>query len=124
MFIRHFNIVGLLGIVHKVMVTSIDKNKIEGLRLTYIIGTYPLLTTTFIDREIRLLRGWGVNLQIVSIRQPKGELAPEQIELQKSVRYLLPVSVVTLLLSFFLGACFTAVFLLPNPVLPVHPASS
>ena len=30
----------------------IDKAKnAQGLRLTYVIGTYPLLTTTFIDRE-------------------------------------------------------------------------
>ena len=81
------------------MTVNIDRNKIEQLKLTYIIGTYPLLTTTFIDREIRLLQQWGVNLQIVSIRRPGRELAPEQLELQKSVRYLLPISVVTLVMS-------------------------
>jgi glycosyltransferase involved in cell wall biosynthesis len=81
------------------MTINIDSKKIEQLKLTYIIGTYPLLTTTFIDREIRLLRQWGVNLQIVSIRHPGHDLAPEQIALQKSVRYLLPVSPVTLILS-------------------------
>ena len=82
----------------------IDKAKNgQGLRLTYVIGTYPLLTTTFIDREIRLLRQWGVNLQIVSIRRPKRELAPEQLELQQSVRYLLPISIITLILSHLWG---------------------
>ena len=81
------------------MALNIDKNKIEQLRLTYIIGTYPLLTTTFIDREIRLLQEWGVNLQIISIRRPKRDLAPEQIELQQRVNYLLPVSVVMLVMS-------------------------
>ena len=82
------------------MAITIAKEKIEQLRLTYIIGTYPLLTTTFIDREIGLLQEWGVNLQIVSIRRPWSDLSPTQVELQKSVRYLLPVSVVTVLLSF------------------------
>jgi glycosyltransferase involved in cell wall biosynthesis len=81
------------------MAINIDRNKIEQLKLTYIIGTYPLLTTTFIDREIRLLQQWGVNLQIVSIRRPRRELAPEQLELQKRVQYLLPISVVTLVMS-------------------------
>ena len=81
------------------MAINMDKNKIDQLRLTYIIGTYPLLTTTFIDREIRLLQEWGVKLQIVSIRRPGSDLAPEQIELQKGVKYLLPVSVVMLLMS-------------------------
>jgi len=62
------------------------------INLAYLIGTYPLLTTTFIDREIKLLREWGVNLQVVSIRRPQGLLSAEQRELQKSVTYLLPVS--------------------------------
>lgn len=62
------------------------------INLAYLIGTYPLLTTTFIDREIKVLREWGVNLQVVSIRQPQGLLSAEQRELQKSVTYLLPVS--------------------------------
>jgi hypothetical protein len=38
--------------------------------ITYIIGTYPGLTTTFIDREVLALRSMGVQFQILSIRWP------------------------------------------------------
>ncbi len=64
------------------------------LRLIYIIGTYPLLTTTFIDREITTLRRWGVDLQVVAMRRPEAEapLSQEQRELQRGVLYLLPVA--------------------------------
>ena len=64
----------------------------ESLNLVYIIGTYPLLTTTFIDREIVALRKQGASVQIVSIRKPSGLLSPEQMNLQQGVIYLLPVS--------------------------------
>jgi glycosyltransferase involved in cell wall biosynthesis len=62
------------------------------MKLAYIIGTYPTLTTTFIDREITWLRRWEVDLQIISIRRPSGPLSPEQEMLQREVTYLLPVS--------------------------------
>jgi len=62
------------------------------LRLSYIIGTYPVLTETFIDREIRHLLDAGVDLEIVSIRRPRTDLSPFQRELSKRVTYLLPVS--------------------------------
>ena len=62
------------------------------LRLSYIIGTYPVLTETFIDREVRHLIDLGVDLQIVSIRRPRTDLSPAQRELSRRVRYLLPVS--------------------------------
>lgn len=63
------------------------------LRLVYIIGAHPLLTTTFIDREIRTLRRWGADVRVVAVRRPGAEvpLSSEQRELQRSVRYLLPV---------------------------------
>lgn len=63
------------------------------LRLAYIVGTYPGLTTTFIDREIRILRRWGVNLQTVSIRRPAPgtPLSAEQQELSQATTYLLPI---------------------------------
>ncbi len=67
------------------------------LNLVYIIGTYPLLTTTFIDREIRLLRARGVGVQIVSVRRPNRTLSPEQKIMQQDVVYLLPVSWLKLL---------------------------
>jgi glycosyltransferase involved in cell wall biosynthesis len=63
------------------------------LKLAYIIGTYPSLTMTFIDREIRSLRGWGVGLRVLSIRRPRGALSDEQRELGRGVAYLLPVPV-------------------------------
>jgi colanic acid/amylovoran biosynthesis glycosyltransferase len=63
------------------------------LRPAYIIGTYPGVTKTFIDREIRTLRQWGVNLQTVSIRRPAQgmPLSAEQQELQQTTIYILPV---------------------------------
>lgn len=71
------------------------------LHLIYIVGTYPLLTTTFIDREIKILRRWGVDLQIVAMRRPDAEvpLSSEQRELQRGVIYLLPVAWPALLAS-------------------------
>jgi colanic acid/amylovoran biosynthesis glycosyltransferase len=62
------------------------------LKLAYIVGTYPLLTTTFIDREIKALRDNGVNIQILSIRQPESGLSEEQLEIQQAVQYILPAS--------------------------------
>ncbi len=60
------------------------------LRLTYLHGRYPVLTETFIDREIRRLLARGVDLEIVSIRPPSDDLSPAQEELSQRVRYLLP----------------------------------
>jgi glycosyltransferase involved in cell wall biosynthesis len=63
------------------------------LRLTYLHGRYPVLTETFIDREIRRLLAKGVDLEIVSIRPPSDDLSPAQRELAQRVKYLLPASV-------------------------------
>ncbi len=62
------------------------------LRLTYLHGRYPVLTETFIDREIQRLLARGVDLRIVSIRRPSGELSPTQRLLSERVEYLLPAS--------------------------------
>ncbi len=59
--------------------------------VTYIIGTYPLLTTTFIDREIRAIRARGTSVEVVSLRQPTHELSPEQAGLAKDTTYIRPV---------------------------------
>ncbi len=67
------------------------------LKVAYIIGTYPSLTTTFIDREINILRQWGVELHILSIRRSTRTLSPEQEALQQEVTYMLPVALFTLL---------------------------
>lgn len=71
------------------------------LALVYIIGTYPGLTTTFIDREITMLRRWGVDLQVVAIRRPSAgtPLGEDQQRLQQGVTYLFPIAWVTLVLS-------------------------
>jgi colanic acid/amylovoran biosynthesis glycosyltransferase len=60
--------------------------------IAYIIGTYPGLTTTFIDREIRSLRSMGVHVRVISIRRPHTILARAQEQLQSITSYLLPVS--------------------------------
>lgn len=79
------------------------------LRLTYIIGRYPLLTTTFIDREISGLLRRGVQINIISIRRPDGVLSSRQKQLGEGVRYLLPIGPVRLVGSH-------AWFLLARPV--------
>jgi glycosyltransferase involved in cell wall biosynthesis len=82
------------------MFVKTDNLKKANLRLVYLIGTYPLLTTTFIDREIRLLRQRGVEVQVISIRRPQRSLSPEQEMLAQDVLYLLPVSPGKLAASF------------------------
>lgn len=59
------------------------------LRIAYVIGTYPLLTTTFIDGEIAGLRRRGVDVQVVSLRHPHGSLSPSQTT--EEVEYVRPV---------------------------------
>lgn len=74
---------------------------LDGRRLTYVIGTYPLLTTTFIDREIRELRRLGIQIRVLAVRRPPSDtpLSADQLELQSDVTYLLPVSVAALVLA-------------------------
>jgi glycosyltransferase involved in cell wall biosynthesis len=74
------------------------------LRLSYIIGTYPVLTETFIDREIKHLLDRGADLAIVSIRRPRTDLSPLQQELSRRVTYLLPVSVPRLVFAHLRAA--------------------
>ena len=71
------------------------------MNLIYLTGTYPILTTTFIDREIKMLRQWGVDLKIVAIRRPPTDmpLSKDQKELQQGVIYLLPVAWMSLIAS-------------------------
>jgi glycosyltransferase involved in cell wall biosynthesis len=65
----------------------------KSVRLVYIIGTYPGISTTFIDREIRMMRRWGIDLQLLAIRQPAlhKALSQEQRLYQQDVTYLIPV---------------------------------
>jgi glycosyltransferase involved in cell wall biosynthesis len=71
----------------------------DPLRLTYVVGTYPVLTTTFIDREVQGLLDLGADLRIVSVRRPAMALSPAQEALSKRVTYLLPASLPRLLLA-------------------------
>jgi glycosyltransferase involved in cell wall biosynthesis len=69
------------------------------LSLVYIIGTYPGLTTTFIDREIQAIRAQGVRARVISIRRPRTPLSHSQESLQEITTYLLPVAWMRFLLS-------------------------
>ncbi len=98
-------------------------------KILYIIGTYPGLTTTFIDREIRMLRQWGLTLQVLAIRHPAGTsvFSEEQQRLQEGVIYILPVIGWKLLLSHLYFALLrprvyfgTLLYLLTRP----HPDSA
>ncbi len=62
-------------------------------RLIYLIGTFPSLTTTFIDREVRTLRRWGVDVQVVAMRRPPDDLplSAEQEACRQGVIYLFPM---------------------------------
>ncbi len=68
-------------------------------RLAYVVGTYPVPTTTFIDREIRQLRELGAQVRTISIRRPAPSPAPGQSGPHDGVTYVLPASVLGLLRS-------------------------
>ena len=64
-----------------------------GRRLAYIIGTFPDLTVTFIEREVLEAKRSGSDIVLLSIRHPrKFEMRPEIRELADETRYLLPAS--------------------------------
>jgi glycosyltransferase involved in cell wall biosynthesis len=77
---------------HHDVVRELTENHMNKNSLTYIIGTYPGLTTTFIDREIRALQQQGVRVRVISIRRPHTILSSDQAELQKITSYLIPTS--------------------------------
>lgn len=68
----------------------------RGHAVAYVVGTYPLLTTTFIDREIALLRRLGMSVDVTALRRPHGPLSSDQQALVAGVRYVLPVAVARL----------------------------
>jgi glycosyltransferase involved in cell wall biosynthesis len=69
---------------------SVDNAAAAG-PVAYVVGTYPLLTTTFIDREIRILRQMGLDIDITALRRPHGRLSADQQGMVPHVRYVLPV---------------------------------
>lgn len=62
------------------------------MKVAYILGAFPSLTTTFVDREILETQRRGVGLVLVSMRKPASfEMEPQISELAKATKYLLPV---------------------------------
>ncbi len=62
-------------------------------KLVYIIGRYPELTTTFIEREIDVLQRLGhFEVQAVSLRYPltPDAISPAHQEIRKQTLYLVP----------------------------------
>ena len=85
---------------HRMAVTAPLDGPVTATRgVAYIIGTYPLLTTTFIDREIAMLRELGAEVSVVSLRRPHGRLSPDQMKAAEHVRYVLPVAPRALMLA-------------------------
>lgn len=73
---------------------SADASAVARARSVVIItGTYPILTTTFIDREIAALRRRGLDINILALRRPAPgrPLSAEQSRTSADVTYLLPV---------------------------------
>jgi len=61
------------------------------MKIAYVLGTFPFLTTTFVDREILGVRRKGVELVLVSMRRPAPfEMSTEIRRLAEATRYLLP----------------------------------
>ncbi|HEY3671118.1 MAG TPA: glycosyltransferase [Acidimicrobiia bacterium] len=58
-----------------------------------VIGRYPVVTTTFIDREIAALRCRGIAVDVVALRRPPADmpLSTAQRKLGREVDYALPV---------------------------------
>lgn len=72
------------------MGTSATRDKTK---LVYIIGRYPELTTTFVEREIDVLRRFEqAEVQTVSIRYPltPSAVAPEHQSIRENTLYLVP----------------------------------
>lgn len=69
--------------------------------MLYVVGTYPLLTTTFIDREIEMLSEWEVDVAVVAMRRPDPStpLSSRQEALASRTTYLLPARMRTVLAS-------------------------
>lgn len=64
----------------------------DPVKLMYVVGTYPELSNTFIDREIAQLRGRGFDLQTLAIRPPTTLAATlsEYQHARDTTLYLLP----------------------------------
>lgn len=67
------------------------------MKVLYIVGRYPELTTTFIEREIEVLRRLGngdIHVQALSIRYPltPADISPHHQKVREQTIYLVPDS--------------------------------
>ncbi|MCG8371492.1 MAG: glycosyltransferase family 4 protein [Proteobacteria bacterium] len=71
------------------------------MRIIYVMSDYPLLTTTFVDREVKRLREMGVGIDIVASRRPAGDvpLSDDQRRIRDTVTYLRPAPFAALVRS-------------------------
>jgi glycosyltransferase involved in cell wall biosynthesis len=77
-------------------------NKVSEQIIAYIIGTYPFMTTTFIDREIFELKEQGLKIHIVAMRKPINIIKNQRlVELAKNLHYIIPAKIIFLLNAFF-----------------------
>ena len=75
------------------MTSNHKESTSRGRRLAYIVGTFPDLTVTFIEREVLEAKQSGSDIVLLSIRYPREfEMRPEIRELANETRYLLPAS--------------------------------
>jgi glycosyltransferase involved in cell wall biosynthesis len=76
------------------------KNDFMKKKIAYIMGEFPYLTTTFINREIIEVERNGINLILISIRQPEPfEITSEVKRLAQQTNYILPVTWYTFLMA-------------------------
>ena len=73
-----------------------------GRKVAYIMSRYPILTTTFIDRELLEAKRLGLDMVLVAIRRArKGTFSPPVQRLSEEAVYLLPVSAIQLIRAHF-----------------------
>ena len=93
--------------------------------LVYVIGTYPVSTTTFIDREVDALRRLGVRVDVISIRRPVTRpLSRGQRSRMDEIDYVLPTTPWTVLrshLGFLVGSPISYLGTLAHVVSRPHP---
>lgn len=81
------------------------------MKVGYVLGTYPRATDTFIQREVQVVRGRGVDVTTFSVREPSTDqlVGPEQVAEHSRTTYLLAAGGPALLSA-------VAVLLLRSPV--------
>lgn len=71
------------------------------MKIAYLTGEYPRATDTFIQREIKVLRELGIDVQTFAVRRSGDEhmVGPEQVAERDRTLYLLPPNLFILLKS-------------------------